>query len=1191
MRNPIINRIGSGPQSQTRRIERPLGPFGRLGFSGFTPLRVRLVASAAWLLCLALFCVSVSAVTPGRSDPRVGSADSAFIEGADISFLQEIENHGGVFKENGVPRNLLDILADHGFNFARLRVWHAPAGGYCGLDSTLLMAVRIKAHGLGLLIDLHYSDTWADPGKQYKPAAWQGLDFEALKDSVFAYTKLVVSRLRDQNTAPDMIQLGNEITCGMLWDDGRVCGAFDNADHWRNLAELLAEGVRGVRAAQGPGDSIRIMIHIDRGGDLEGSVSFFDHLIARGVDFDVIGLSYYPWWHGTLDEVRANLDRLARRYDKEIVVVETAYPWTLAWDDDVHNIVGLASQLLPGYPATVAGQEAFLRALMDVVAGTPGGRGRGIFYWEPDYISAPGLGSPWENLALFDFDGNLLPSVAAFNSAGAGTGPHDPPSQGPVNRESPDPVGPGPGGIGAAPQSGAVMGERGYPETGDTSSGRVTRANYDLAARFTANGLVSMVEDVTVRPVWCDGGDRFWYALRLGTVFKFFVVDVGERTRTETAVDVTPVGPTLMEFTIEGCRYRMDTVTREVTRIYPERPAYETWETPSPNGRLTAYARNHNLVVKTAGNPGGAKQVTRDSGPFYSFAEPTDPYYAARAAGSEDSLLAARVLWSPDSQKLIAVREDVRTYEDFWVLNSLGSPHPDLVTFKQRFPGDEPPGQEIWVYDAVRDSLLEVHADKWLPSIYEHLVWNRTSDRFYMVRKSPDWLEAELLEVDATTGAFRVLLSEAIGALVLTRPVVLLGEDEGFLWWSRRDGHGHYYRYDADGNLKGQVTSGAFTAGRIMGLDREAGTLYLAANGREKRRNPYYDYLYSVKIGSGDMRLLTYEDAHHEVYLAPSHAYFVDNFSRVDEPARALVRDIDGPLLMDLETMDISRLVDAGWKKPEVVTVKAADGKTDLWGVMWRPYDFDSHHIYPAIAFVYPGPQDELIPLTFMDALSNNAHLAQFGFIVIHAGNRGGSFKRSLEYSEYYRGNLRDYPVADNRAVVESLAERHDWIDIERIGIWGGSSGAFAALTGMLTYPGFYKVCVARSGPHDPSIYHAWWCDEFEGMTRLVADDGTVEWITDIAPGNLELAPNLKGRLLLVHSEMDENVHPAHSARMARALMAANKRFDYFVVPGAGHEWGPNWSYVQRMIWVYFINNLMGDTRWSVDMFEDFEPD
>ena len=219
----------------------------------------------------------------------------------------------------------------------------------------------------------------------------------------------------------------------------------------------------------------------------------------------------------------------------------------------------------------------------------------------------------------------------------------------------------------------------------------------------------------------------------------------------------------------------------------------------------------------------------------------------------------------------------------------------------------------------------------------------------------------------------------------------------------------------------------------------------------------------------------------------------------IEEPDRRV-----GLVFMEIEAGDTRPLIDAGWKAPEVFKAKAADGKTDLWGVMWKPYDFDPDRVYPFIAFVYPGPQDELVPLTFIGGLDNNAHLAQYGFIVCQFGNRGGSFKRSVEYSEHYRGNLRDYPVEDYRAVIEELAARHDWIDGDRVGIWGGSSGAFAAVTSMLTYPDLYKVCVARSGPHDPGTYHGWWSDRFQGMTRHTLEDSTVRWITEEAPDEEE---------------------------------------------------------------------------------------
>ena len=348
-------------------------------------------------------------------------AHRAFLKGADVSFLEQIEDSGGIYTEDGHVRDVLEILSDHGFNCIRLRIWHGPADGYCGLESTLGMAARVKQNDLGLLIDFHYSDTWAEPGSQSKPSAWSGISGQALRDSVRVYTGSVITALRDQGTAPDIVQIGNEVTCGMLWDDGRVCGAHDTPEQWDAFAALVDAAILGVRDAEGPGDSIRVMVHIDRGGDNAGSRWFFDNLMARNVDFDLIGLSFYPWWHGVMGELEANLADLARRYEKGIVVAETAYPWTLGWYDDTHNIVGLREHLHPGYAATVEGQRAFLEDLMTVVGRVPESRGAGVFYWAPEWISTPSLSSAWENVTLFDFSGEALTSIEAFDSTYAGT--------------------------------------------------------------------------------------------------------------------------------------------------------------------------------------------------------------------------------------------------------------------------------------------------------------------------------------------------------------------------------------------------------------------------------------------------------------------------------------------------------------------------------------------------------------------------------------------------------------------------------------------------------------------------------------------------------------------------------------------------------------------------------------------------
>jgi len=341
--------------------------------------------------------------------------DSSWISGADLSFLQQVEDHGGIFSVDGTPGDALEIFADRGIHSVRLRLWHTPAEGHNDLEKTLQMAARIDSAGLGLLLDLHYSDTWADPGTQYKPAAWEGLSFADLKDSVYHYTLDVITALKDQNTLPGIVQIGNEITGGMLWNDGRVGGAWDTPEQWSRFGQLVDEGIGGVKDALEPGDSVLIMIHIDRGADNAGCRWFFDNLLSQEVDLDLIGLSYYPWWHGTLDQVAANLADLSIRYGKDIILVETAYPWTLEWADMTHNIVGDSGQLHDGYPASPEGQRAFVEDLLAIVQGLPGGRGCGVYYWAPDWITTPTLGSAGENLALFDFGGELLGSIHAFD--------------------------------------------------------------------------------------------------------------------------------------------------------------------------------------------------------------------------------------------------------------------------------------------------------------------------------------------------------------------------------------------------------------------------------------------------------------------------------------------------------------------------------------------------------------------------------------------------------------------------------------------------------------------------------------------------------------------------------------------------------------------------------------------------------
>jgi arabinogalactan endo-1,4-beta-galactosidase len=285
------------------------------------------------------------------------------------------------------------------------------------------MASRANELGLGLILDFHYSDTWADPGHQVKPSAWSDLPFTILSDSIHAYTKYVISKLKAQNTLPEFVQIGNEITCGMLWDDGRVCNPFDTPQQWNNLGVLIKRVIQGMDEVLSPEEDVKVIIHFADGGNNSACRWFYTNIINQQIDFDIIGLSFYPWWHGDLSKLEFNLNDLANRYEKDIMVVEIAYPWTLAWNDNTNNIVGSQDQLLDGYPATVEGQFKYLLDLMSIVKNTEEDRGIGVSYWSPEWISAPQWGSPWENVSLFDFDNEVLESIKAFeDNAGTSDG-------------------------------------------------------------------------------------------------------------------------------------------------------------------------------------------------------------------------------------------------------------------------------------------------------------------------------------------------------------------------------------------------------------------------------------------------------------------------------------------------------------------------------------------------------------------------------------------------------------------------------------------------------------------------------------------------------------------------------------------------------------------------------------------------
>jgi arabinogalactan endo-1,4-beta-galactosidase len=336
------------------------------------------------------------------------------IRGGDVSSLKKGEDHGAAYRTaSGAAQDALAILKANGATYIRLKVWVNPADGYNDKGDVLAMAKRVKAQGLKLLIDFHYSDTWADPGKQYKPAAWASYDFARLSKAVYDHTYDVLNALKAQGTTADMVQVGNETNAGMLWPDG-------STDRWDQLARLLTSGANAVKAVS---PSTRVALHVANGARGADVRWWFDNAVARKVPFDVIALSYYGYWHGTLGELQQTLFDVTARYGKDVLVAETAYPFTMADADFELNSLNDPSLLVPGYPATSEGQLANFRDVLSVVQAVPGGRGLGAVYWEPTWTAVPGngwdpadpnSGDGWDNQALFDWSGRALPALTAF---------------------------------------------------------------------------------------------------------------------------------------------------------------------------------------------------------------------------------------------------------------------------------------------------------------------------------------------------------------------------------------------------------------------------------------------------------------------------------------------------------------------------------------------------------------------------------------------------------------------------------------------------------------------------------------------------------------------------------------------------------------------------------------------------------
>lgn len=629
---------------------------------------------------------------------------------------------------------------------------------------------------------------------------------------------------------------------------------------------------------------------------------------------------------------------------------------------------------------------------------------------------------------------------------------------------------------------------------------------------------------------------------------------------------------------------------------------YPDWANVSPDGLTGVYMKNSNLFYMDTLNLRKAAEDPKDStlvehritsDGYKDFCYGINNYSGNTETDTTKRVFPSELVWSPDSRHIAVMRWDMAPLKDFWVINSLTQPRPTLETYKYQMPGEPGPKGHLYVFstsdwtsrqvkiNAFKDQDLIMQpdvrtTDDQFDEFYSSR-WLGDDNGFYLTRMSRDLKRMDICYVGVDSDSTRTVISERMNTYVESRQTRLLDGGRKMIHWSERNGWANLYLYNADGTLIRNLTEGAYHVDDVLAVNEKEGYVLFRACGKEKGENPYQMHVYRVSLQGGEPKMLDIPDMNIDAIASDDGKYFIANYSRVDyKPASALF-DAAGKKVCDLGEADFSLLFAAGYKFPERVKVKAADGITDLYGAIYKPFDFDSTKVYPICDYVYPGPQVEANNISWSRGFTRTDRLAQLGFIVITVGNRGGHPDRSKWYHNYGYGNLRDYGLEDQKYAIQQLGARYSWIDLNRVGIHGHSGGGFMSTAAMLKYPDFFKAAVSCAGNHDNSIYNRWWSEQHHGITEKVeAGDTTFVYSIETNP---EIASNLKGHLMLVHGDIDNNVHPANTIRVVNALIRANKRFDMLILPGQRHGFGDMNEYFFWRMADYYCEWLMGSSK------------
>lgn len=736
----------------------------------------------------------------------------------------------------------------------------------------------------------------------------------------------------------------------------------------------------------------------------------------------------------------------------------------------------------------------------------------------------------------------------------------------------------------------------------------LTSQDYERAEKFMYYNTESFIDGGTVRPVWL-ANDRFWYLSFTQMKKEFIIVDAAKKTRMpafDHAKLATALGAATganydanklpfqsisfspdekyVLFTVSNKKWKFERATGLLTVNDAAVPSAEAGATGrggrrfdrgdevfSPDGKKAAFIKDWNLWVRDVAT-NQSTQLTKDG--------VKDFGYATDNAGWSSSDRPV-IRWSPDSKKIATFQQDQREVSDMYlVTTNVGKPK--LRAWKYPLVGDKviPMIHRVIIeVETAKVIRLQVPADPHRASLsddisssgtFDDVDWNADATQLAFLSTSRDHKQEKFRIADAATGAVREVFEEVVPTQYESGRDAInwryLADTKEIIWYSERDDWGHLYLYDATtGKLKNQITKGNWVVSRIEKIDEKTRTIWFTTTGRDAE-NPYFSRLCRIGFDGKNLFELTPGEGTHTASMSPEGNYIVDTYSKPDMPPVTVLRDAHGKQIMELDKMDVSRLVATGWKAPKPVSVKAGDGKTDVYGLVFTPTNMDASKKYPVIDYIYPGPQGGSVgSWAFSASRGDNQSLAELGFIVVMIEGTSNP-NRSKSYHDMNYGNMADNTLPDQIAAIRQLSQRFP-IDTNRVGIWGHSGGGFATAAAMFRYPDFFKVGISESGNHDNRNYEDDWGERYNGL----AENSNYP-----AQANQNYAKNLKGKLMLATGMMDNNVPPYNTLLVVEALEKANKSFDLVVFPNAAHGYGPDAPYMMRRRWDYFVKNLLG---------------